>query len=59
METEPTWRLVGPAFLILGLLAFSYLNDSWPGEVARGVALFGLLGWIAIDWRRRGFPWSR
>jgi hypothetical protein len=45
--------------VVFALLAFSYLNDSWPGTVALGVALFGFLGWIAYSRFRRPNPSGR
>jgi hypothetical protein len=52
MGTEHRWRNIAAGVTILGLLAFSLLNDSWPGDVAFGAMLVGVLGASVLNWRR-------
>lgn len=52
MSTGHKWLFRGLGTAILSLLAFSLLNDSWPGDVALVTALVAVLGNGAFNWRR-------
>ena len=49
------WKLAGLVLVVgFGLLAFSWVNDSWLGDVASGAFFLVWIGW-AIFLRRQGY----